>query len=387
MNARVRTRVAGPKGPVPAKTSGFREHDARIRYHVNGDPVQNFGDYLPELFAKEFLLHPRVEADAYRLVGSVIDPVWILKDLRERVGVEAGKVAFWCCGLRGSEGLAESVRPFCDFFGVRGPRTRDGLRLPAATVLGDPGLLVPLLHQPAVSAATAGRVMCMPHIHDTRSDSELLALGGADVVVRPKIFATEAALREVFDKLASADFVLTASLHGAIIAAAYGTPFAFWDNGHLDVPFKWQDFTESVGMPCHFVKTVALGRQHYREEIAPAYRGLPLTPILDVCPFNVRPTVLLQALVHDGELLAGDAARLASVFERLPSAHPQEVQRLQQESARYREERHSLAHTARRQLGNVREALWGKQPEFAKAIVRKLLGRPAPAGHLTAAKR
>src|SRR5580704_18169510 len=55
-----------------AEYSGFREHDPRINYFVKGAPTQNFGDYLPQILAKEFMLHPRVDADIYRLVGSVI---------------------------------------------------------------------------------------------------------------------------------------------------------------------------------------------------------------------------------------------------------------------------------------------------------------------------
>jgi hypothetical protein len=67
-----------------AEYIGFREHDPRINYFVKGAPTQNFGDYLPQILAKEFTLHPRVEADIYRFVGSVIDSSWILRDLRHR---------------------------------------------------------------------------------------------------------------------------------------------------------------------------------------------------------------------------------------------------------------------------------------------------------------
>ena len=56
--------------PASLAITGFREHDARIRYFVKGAPLQNFGDYLPELLAKTFFLHPRVDADVYRVIGS-----------------------------------------------------------------------------------------------------------------------------------------------------------------------------------------------------------------------------------------------------------------------------------------------------------------------------
>ena len=142
--------------------SGFGMHDARIRYFVQGKPIQNFGDYLPELLAKSLLMHPRVDADVYRLIGSVIDPSWIRRDLRRSVGIERGTVAFWCCGMRDATPLDARTRALSRFFGVRGPRTRAALGLGTDTVMGDPGLLG-TAHAPAFSCRAYGRP------HDLRS--------------------------------------------------------------------------------------------------------------------------------------------------------------------------------------------------------------------------
>jgi hypothetical protein len=175
---------------------------------VKGAPTQNFGDYLPEILAKEFMLHPRIEADIYRLIGSIIDTTWVLRDLRHTIGVQSGHVAFWCCGMRTNGPLDPKVQAMCSFFGVRGPLTRDLLKL----------------------SEYENRSVCIPHIHDTKPHAELLKISGADLVLRPEISATEQELRRMLDKIASASFVLTGALHAAIIACAYGRPFAFWDN-------------------------------------------------------------------------------------------------------------------------------------------------------------
>src|SRR5262245_40638924 len=143
--------------PATLTATGFREHDARIRYFVKGEPRQNFGDYLPELLAKTLFLHPRVDADVYRVIGSVIEPDLIRRDLRRNVGIERGCVAFWGCGKRDATPLDPFTRSLCRFHGTRGPLTRDALDLGADTVIGDPGLLAPLMHQPAPSPDTAGR--------------------------------------------------------------------------------------------------------------------------------------------------------------------------------------------------------------------------------------
>ena len=131
--------------------------------------------------------------------------------------------------------------------------------------------------------------MCIPDIQDVKSDQELLALSGAQHVLRPSIEASETALRTILDEIAAADFVLTGSLHGAIVACAYGRPFAFWNSGHIDVPFKWHDFAASVGIPAVFVTTLDEGRRVYETELAPRLT-LPALAILDVCPFQVRPS-------------------------------------------------------------------------------------------------
>lgn len=349
---------------IAAEPPGIRELDPRINYFVKGAPKQNFGDFLAPILAKELMLHPRTEADIYRLVGSIIDTDWILRDLRHTIGSQSGHVVFWCCGMRTSVALDPKVQAMCTFFGARGPLTRDRLGLPGNTVLGDPGLLAPLFHSPAMVPGFDGRTICIPHIHDAKQDSELLDLSGADLVLRPEIAATEHALRRILDQISSASFVLTGALHGAIIACAYGRPFAFWDNGHVDIPFKWQDFARSANIPCRFVETVAEGKQVYREEIAPRLQLPPLSPILEICPFFVRPSMLLRALSHDGRLPEHDAQAAASALEELDCFRPKTVYELQDWSARYRANRDRMRQILRLRAGRAKEAL--------KSVVKKV---------------
>ncbi|HSB24880.1 MAG TPA: hypothetical protein VLE94_17405 [Burkholderiaceae bacterium] len=352
---------------VNMSATGFREHDARIRYFVKGEPLQNFGDYLPELLAKTFFLHPRVDADVYRVIGSVIEPEWIRRDLRRNVGVERGCVAFWGCGKRDATPLDARTRALCRFFGARGPLTRDALGLPADTVLGDPGLLTPLMHHPSQAPDTAGRSVCIPHIQDTRGDAELLALSGADVVLRPQVRADEGSLRRLLDRIAGAQFVLSASLHGAIVACAYERRFAFWDNGYLDLEFKWRDFAASIGVPCEFVRTVAEGEVLHAWTLTPSLALPALAPMLDVCPFTIRPAAMLRALIYDGRLSwLSDAAQVAQTLEALPSARPDLVHALQQHAARRR--------AARSRASFALWAAGGRGVEQAKALWRRLRG-------------
>ena len=329
--------------PLPQTGAGFVEHDERIQYFIKFDTTQNFGDYLPELFCKALLLHPKVEADIFRLVGSVIDERWIRRDLRKAVGTPDGLMAFWGCGKRDVTPISAEVLDKCLFFGVRGPLTRDALGLPASTVLGDPGLLAPLLFQPEGEAGRSGRTICVPHTHDTLSPAELLTLSGCDSLVSPVVDGSEAGLLGILQQIWDASFVLTGSLHAAIIAFAYGRPFAFWDTGHVDAPFKWNDFATSVGLPDTFVGALAEGQALYRDVLEPARRPLPLTPMLDVCPFQVRPSMLVKALAHDGRLDPAMAEATATALASLPGEDLATVYDLQSASRAHRAKRAGLS--------------------------------------------
>jgi hypothetical protein len=281
--------------------------DPRIQHWLKGQPRQNFGDYLSELMAVRMLRYPKVEADAYHLIGSVIDDSYVRRELLQLTGTESGTIAYWGCGVRSEEGLSPSFRKSALLFGVRGPISRTALKLPEDTVLGDPALLLPLIHRPDPAVDTAGRSICIPHMLDDRDDAELLALGGADMVVRPIVDGDFGSLHHLLDRIIAADFVLTASLHGAIVAFAFGRPFALWENGHLDLPLKWRDFALSVGFEATFQGSLREGRDAYAE-FAPGLKPLPLVPLLEVCPFAVRHSVLLRAFVADGHISAEAAA-------------------------------------------------------------------------------
>ena len=346
---------------------GFQELDPRIDYFVKYAAVQNFGDYLPELLCNTLLAPARVDADMYRLIGSVIDARWIAKDLGRVNGHIAGAIAFWGCGARKADPIAPDILAHCRFYGVRGALTRDLLRLPVETVLGDPGLLAPLFHVPRTHPETSGRTICIPHIHDPKSHAEILAMSGADVLAHPEIPASETALRDILDRIASAEFVLTASFHGAIIACAYRRPFAFWDNGHIDAPFKWWDFASSVGMPATFARTLAEGRALYKDAVAPALEMPSLAAILDVCPFAPRPSALVRALVHDaGESL--NAVEIAALLDALPSNRPAAMVAIQADGSALRAARRRPGFLFRRSVGlNLRRA---------KRRLRRMLGQP-----------
>jgi hypothetical protein len=120
-------------------------------------------------------------------------------------------------------------------------------------------------------------------------------------------------LERWIDAIVSARFVLTASLHGAIVAVAYGRPFAFWDPGVVDLPFKWEDFAASVGVPCRFVSTVAEGLRCYEDELAESVALPSRLELLLHAPFLVRPELLANVA---GDELGWDRDAVLAVLRR-----------------------------------------------------------------------
>ncbi len=270
-----------------------------VTYWLEGRKVQNLGDFLTELFLARVQapgpqLYPRM-----RLIGSVISEAAIREDLRA-AGKSMGTVlGFWGCGQRDEHVIDARLRARCRFHGVRGPLTRSRLGLPGNTVVGDPALLLPLLHEPRLLPNLAGRSICIPHFHDVAPDARIIEKSGADFVIRPALAASLDALLQVIDVICSAQFVLAGALHAAIIACAYRRPFAYYIEDYIDLPFKWLDFSASVNIPALFARNVQEGKHAWTSMLAPALQRPKLAPILAGFPGAVQPGLIDKAVAWD----------------------------------------------------------------------------------------
>lgn len=264
------------------------------------DGRENVGDYLTFYFLNRLFSGVRLEADVYRLVGSVIAPGVIASDVETVARKSDAQIAFWACGCREDRELPKALLQHAHFFGVRGPLTRDLLRLPADTPLGDPALLLPLVHAPRPSASIKGKTIFIPHIRDMLGETpaRLLALSQADMLVSPIVDSSLAAVEQFIDEVCSADFVIAGSLHAAIIACAYGVPFSFFDTGYVDQPFKWRDFAASVDIGTHFPRSRRDAELVYQNFIEGRVKRPPLAPLLGCAPMLPQPALVARAAAH-----------------------------------------------------------------------------------------
>ena len=222
----------------------------------------------------------------------------------------AGTIEVWGCGWKG-EPLTAATLAKLQIHAVRGPQTVAGLALPPATPCGDPALLLPRLLPQLIPPH--GRTVVVPHLHRTASlrAPARCRLTGCDEMVATQVFQTQGLKRwgwgrqalafaklwlrygapprttwRTVERIGGAAFVLTGSLHGAILAQAYGIPWAAYDDGYIDAPAKWQDWAAYLGVQITFVTTLAAGRQWWQQE---GRRGMvrDLDALLAAFPYPV----------------------------------------------------------------------------------------------------
>ncbi|WP_423818449.1 polysaccharide pyruvyl transferase family protein [Salinimicrobium sp. TIG7-5_MAKvit] len=134
-----------------------------------------------------------------------------------------------------------------DFRAVRGPRTREyllKLGYECTEVYGDPAILLPDHYNPKVEKRY--KLGIVPHYHDYAKALEIF--GGMEKVKVLDLLTmdVEATTKEILE----CDRILSTSLHGLIVAHAYGIP-AVWIKMSSKIfgnDIKYTDYLESVGL-------------------------------------------------------------------------------------------------------------------------------------------
>jgi hypothetical protein len=218
--------------------------------------------------------------------------------------VAIGSILNWCnesC-IAWGPGLAsqtDCVNPAMKIAAVRGPRSRKravecGLKVPK--VYGDPALLLPMVYKP--KPISGGRPALIPHYVDQDTVFHRYAPDAASetVTLIDVLDAPEA----VIDQIAGASCVISSSLHGIIIAHAYGVPAAWVTFGGPigGDGMKYHDHFEAVGLVAPGVVDVAdlpdtatlIARCEPYFTLTPR---IDTAPLLKAAPFPLRKTFIL----------------------------------------------------------------------------------------------
>jgi len=230
-----------------AAAQGWEEEERPKFWWMRGPFPGNFGDILTpfliwNLYKVPVRWAPCAKSDCLA-IGSIAK-------------CATPGIKMWGAGIAHPD---HAIEPKAEWLAVRGPETQKALRKNGAKVpeaMGDPALLLPRAYQPKVKKTGYGLII--PHythvawfqksIHiKTKLDAEQVR------ILSPIVNGFEG-IREFCDQVASADWVVASSLHGLIVAHAYGVPAA-WAMPERSAPqgpndsIKYTDYMSSVGLP------------------------------------------------------------------------------------------------------------------------------------------
>ncbi len=209
------------------------------------DERSNFGDavgpwLVQRMTGKSVVNGRRVSATAPTLltVGSIIGYL------------DRGDVEIWGSGLiKPLEGRRLDVLrslPDVTVHAVRGELTRADLEgklgWEVPQVYGDPALLLPRFYRPRPCPAAEGKVAFLPHA----KHAEHFAGHTSPEVHRVDV---RHSLEQVIDEIAASTACVSSSLHGIILAQAYGVPWTWLrikDDPLNGDRFKFEDFFTGI---------------------------------------------------------------------------------------------------------------------------------------------
>jgi pyruvyltransferase len=227
---------------------------------LTGEVRINFGDnlmrpLLNELFGVDLVYVPYEQAELIG-VGSILDlhyrqsrkrkrpQRWDFREIVTGLMRRRGELHVWGSGFM--ESHTQALWPQRVFFhSVRGPLSRD--RIGASKIaLGDPGLLLPLIWPKPATAGAA--VAIIPHCATYRT---FLDLFGDRLPRHWHVIDLLDPPESVARAIAASEFVVSSSLHGLIVADAYGVPnCSMVPHGRLSGDgFKFADYAAFRGAP------------------------------------------------------------------------------------------------------------------------------------------
>jgi hypothetical protein len=237
----------------------------------------NFGDALTPWIIRKITGHYPVFSWPAELVQKYIVMGSIIQYAQENCTV-------WGAGIMSRD---DTISPKAKLLMVRGPLTRRralecGADCP--DVYGDPALLLPMLYQP-LTAGIKTQIGVIPHYFDKpkvaarwKPSARLLLI---DIQQR---------VETVVNQITSCEYIVSSSLHGLIVANAYGLP-SLWvefDSKLIGDGSKFRDYFLSIGQEPY--EPVQLGRgpidpDKLVERMSPP-RQADLNSLLEACPFR-----------------------------------------------------------------------------------------------------
>lgn len=238
----------------------------------------NFGDFLSRvvvdlvLARRGYTLGDEVERGRQMLaIGSVLH---FARD---------GAVV-WGSGINGKIPVEAHTFSTLDIRAVRGPRTAAFLRsrgIAVPDVFGDPALLLPVLAPDRFRRSQGGGVGFVPNLNDSEAIAEIAKDKHAAGIT---LVSPRTGWNRCVTAILGHDLVLASSLHGLIVAEAFGIPARYVRLTETENLFKYTDYYEGTGRPdFHYARSIAEGLEMGGER-PPIFDAEPL---LRAFPFDL----------------------------------------------------------------------------------------------------
>ena len=203
---------------------------------------RNFGDYLSPLLVEMLSGKPVIYAPVHKAdmmaIGSIMPRL-----AKARRFLLPRRLHVWGAGTD-APGLSFSSRHF--YHAVRGVRTLEQIAgLKSAPALGDPGLLVSQWWGGRVKPEKRYRLGLIPHYVD-RENPLIREVAQKKGVCLIDVFDP---IEEVLRQVQSCDYVMSSSMHGLIVADAFGIPNRrlILSQGLIS-DFKFSDYYSAFGL-------------------------------------------------------------------------------------------------------------------------------------------
>jgi len=206
-------------------------------FKFKGKKHYNVGDYLSKVVFDFLLEYKGIESykckNTVRIsfIGSVI------QFLGSKTVVYGSGFLFRWAAPRFAE-----KKVVLDIRAVRGPLTKqllEELGYSVPNVFGDPAILLPMFYKPT-KKNVLNKYIVIPHVSKIEEYSNCSYICLSTLTTDWKKF---------IDTICSSEIVISSSLHGIIIAEAYGVPAIFLDDTENNDQLKYEDYYISTGRP------------------------------------------------------------------------------------------------------------------------------------------
>ncbi|WP_137167934.1 polysaccharide pyruvyl transferase family protein [Salinimonas lutimaris] len=200
------------------------------------DPRPNIGDFVA------YDLVNRIVAMKGKMITDKQDHSQKLVSVGSVLHFANTNDTIWGTGL--NKKMDDKVNKFAslDVRAVRGPLTRKYLMdrgIDVPEIYGDPAILLPYFYPKALmEKADKQDYIVINHMNDDMSKYN----GHEDKLVTPMQYPGS-----FIEAIVNSKLVISSSLHGVIIAEAYGVPAIFFDSQSGESMFKYEDYFQGTG--------------------------------------------------------------------------------------------------------------------------------------------